>query len=31
MIYGDKKTKVLVQGATGNQGAFHISSDVPYF
>lgn len=25
MIYGDKKTKVLVQGATGNQGAFHIN------
>ncbi|MDD3976667.1 MAG: succinate--CoA ligase subunit alpha [Methanomicrobium sp.] len=24
MIYGDKKTKVIVQGATGNQGAFHI-------
>ncbi|MEN6609971.1 MAG: succinate--CoA ligase subunit alpha [Methanoregulaceae archaeon] len=25
MIYGDKKTGVLVQGATGKQGAFHIS------
>ncbi|MCP1715050.1 succinyl-CoA synthetase alpha subunit [Methanocalculus alkaliphilus] len=24
MIYGDKHTRVLVQGATGNQGAFHI-------
>ncbi|MBN2734839.1 MAG: succinate--CoA ligase subunit alpha [Methanomicrobiaceae archaeon] len=24
MIYGDKSTKVIVQGATGNQGAFHI-------
>ncbi|MBT8507980.1 succinate--CoA ligase subunit alpha [Methanomicrobiaceae archaeon CYW5] len=25
MIYGDKSTGVIVQGATGNQGAFHIS------
>jgi succinyl-CoA synthetase alpha subunit len=25
MIYGDRNTGVLVQGATGNQGAFHIS------
>jgi len=25
MIYGDKTTGVIVQGATGNQGAFHIS------
>lgn len=24
MIYGDKKTPVIVQGATGKQGAFHI-------
>ena len=24
MIYGDKKTGVLVQGATGKQGEFHI-------
>lgn len=24
MIYGDRSTRVLVQGATGNQGAFHI-------
>jgi len=24
MIYGDKKTSVLVQGATGKQGEFHI-------
>ncbi len=25
MIYGDRTTGVIVQGATGNQGAFHIS------
>lgn len=25
MIYGDRNTGVIVQGATGNQGAFHIS------
>ena len=24
MIFGDKKTGVIVTGATGNQGAFHI-------
>ena len=24
MIYGDKKTGILVQGATGKQGEFHI-------
>jgi succinyl-CoA synthetase alpha subunit len=25
MIYGDKKTGIIVQGATGRQGAFHIA------
>ena len=25
MIFGDKKTGVIVTGATGNQGAFHIA------
>ncbi|HWQ68068.1 MAG TPA: succinate--CoA ligase subunit alpha [Methanospirillum sp.] len=25
MIYADKQTRVIVQGATGNQGSFHIS------
>jgi len=25
MIYGDRNTGVIVQGATGKQGAFHIS------
>ena len=25
MIYADKDTEILVQGATGSQGAFHIN------